>query len=292
MSGTCGSKTSRMGVYPYLVDPIQNFAKYILYFDVYQPPCAAPRLPCTYACGSCMGVSARQRAWLVPPQSAGDVVTIQLETTDMNLGRVSSCCCSAAPLRGTIETFVAGLGNPIPQASPVVFSVSSNGATFTIGCTEDAEGRLTYAATDCSAGPATESWLVLSNDGPCGRPGATLYPSIDSSVITTGRACSVSSQTSNRQLLGVPVPGNSSQLQLMWAPDSFAEAVSTDPCACAPALVGLTLVSEGCSDASCTQRAPKRHCCAPGGVRVTGGTALPPFGTRRSGCGGCGSGCA
>lgn len=134
----------QLGVFPWLRYPIGNFNTLIPYVLIDFPD------------------GRQRRAWLTHPEADGEIATVQLESTCMGLG------CCGNPQQATIQTNTVGVGMPLPQTTPVVFTVHSNGASRRLGCSETEAGQLTYAPIDtahdtCLSLAPTDTWFRLAS---------------------------------------------------------------------------------------------------------------------------------
>lgn len=125
-------------VVPYIMRPLRNFDKVYPVFTI------------TYLNDT------TRRAWLVPPEVDGQVVTIRLLSVQQELG-----CCEG-PQSVTVETSLVQAGYPIPQDTPVTFRVFNPAAgDFFVGCVEGEGGRVVYSTTPCYTTGASDSWWAI-----------------------------------------------------------------------------------------------------------------------------------
>jgi hypothetical protein len=215
-------RRKRTGVYPPIITPLKNYGTALPYALIGEPS------GCRGGVGSAGQV--RRRAWFLPPSGADAPVLVALETMEQELG-----CCGEAPQCATVITPYVGMGAPIPKGTPLILKMTNAelAATFYVGCTEDEDGVLRYAAAPgCTAGPATSAWICLSNAN-------VLRPNLEYGVANAATSFS-SGSTLARALYAQPTltPG---VFQLAWqAPETAAGSpcslLLVYPCECSPCL--------------------------------------------------------
>ena len=125
---TALQRLRRVGLPPYIVRPIRSNDSLIFYVNI--------TFPCPLV---------TKRAWLQTPDAAGDRATVELESTDMNLGRAGD-----AP-RVRVQSKQVGKGSAITRGTPVVLSMEGVGGSFVFGESEDRRGYLTASAAPTSS---------------------------------------------------------------------------------------------------------------------------------------------
>lgn len=99
-----------------------------MYVDIYFPAASAPR-----------------RAWLVPPQEAGEQARVTLETTRMNLG------LDAPAPRVRYQTSLSGLGDWVYPSNGAWLQTESVTGSWVLGLTESETGNLTASSPPTKA---------------------------------------------------------------------------------------------------------------------------------------------
>ena len=110
----------RVGVLPYAVRPVKS-GETLIFYVVISFPCPIQT----------------RRAWLQAPLAVGDLATVILETTAMNLGQAGD-----AP-RVKVESSYSGKGSAINRETPVVLRMESVEGSFAYGQEENSRGILT-----------------------------------------------------------------------------------------------------------------------------------------------------
>ena len=127
---TALQRLPRVGLPPFIVRPIRSNDTFIFYVNILFP---------------CPLVS--KRAWLQIPEAEGDRATVDLESTEMNLGRAGD-----AP-RVQVRSKQVGKGSMITRDTPVVLGMEGLGGSFEFGEAEDRRGILTATLKPSSATP-------------------------------------------------------------------------------------------------------------------------------------------
>jgi hypothetical protein len=152
-------------VYPYIVRPLRNFDKVYPIFTI------------SFLDGT------TRRAWLNPPEAAGEVATIHLLSTREELG------CYDRLHTVTVETNMVEAGKPIPQNTPVTFALFNPAVgNFFMGCAEGDGGRVLYSAEPCYTAAPTDSWWVIAADfWTTNQPNVTTGVPLVAGTTSTGR---------------------------------------------------------------------------------------------------------
>lgn len=175
---TCGAtntKQSKVGTFPFIKTPVYNYETVIMYVDIRVEGCYSP---------------VTRRAWLEYPTAVGDPMRVRLETVKQNLG-----CAGYAP-RVQLQTNVVGIGEYIPDDTPVNLSVETLSGSFLFGVDVRSDGVLI-----ASAPPST----VTSPNANAFCP-STFYTSNNDVVDLGCKATVVSNSAAQLELRAVSVP--------------------------------------------------------------------------------------
>ena len=192
---TALQRLPRVGLPPFLVRPIRSNDALIFYVNILFP---------------CPLVS--KRAWLQVPDRAGDRATVDLESTDMNLGRAGD-----AP-RVRVQSKQVGRGSMINRDTPVVLGMEGVGGSFLFGEAEDRRGILT-----ATTAPLTSSAVVDTTVNPLNFLLKT--PRL-ASVVDTGVKCAV--QSVEAQELRAIATGRAPPFALYTSPTSIERVYGTE----------------------------------------------------------------